>query len=127
MIIPVGSSLSARSKPAAGPNRKFFLNLRSTEDMYKERGKLQLSLVLLWRSPPHGSDACNVFNSRQAPTETGFGVELAAYIVVAVLLLAAGYLFVVHVTQQSEWARAVGLILSLVALFVLGKWGYPRP
>jgi uncharacterized Tic20 family protein len=60
-------------------------------------------------------------------TERGIGVELAAYIVVAVLLLAAGYLLVVHVTQQSELARVVGFILSLVALFVLGKWGYPRP
>ena len=52
-------------------------------------------------------------------------VLLFAYVVVAILLLAAGYFFVVHVTQQSEEARIAGLILALVALYILGKWGYP--
>jgi len=54
-------------------------------------------------------------------------VELIAYVVVAILLLATGYFFVVHVTQQSIEARIAGLILALVALYILGKWGYPYP
>ena len=52
-------------------------------------------------------------------------VLLFVYVVVAILLLAVGYFFVVHVTQQSEEARIAGLILALVALYILGKWGYP--
>ena len=52
-------------------------------------------------------------------------VLLFAYVVVSILLLAMGYFFVVHVTQQSEEARIAGLILALVALYILGKWGYP--
>ena len=51
-------------------------------------------------------------------------VTLIAYVVVAILLLAAGYLFVVLVTQKSEVARIAGIILSLAALYILGRWGY---
>jgi len=52
-------------------------------------------------------------------------VVLIAYVVVAILLLVTGYFFVVAVTQQSIEARITGLILALVALYILGKWGYP--
>ncbi len=52
---------------------------------------------------------------------------LTVYIVVAALSIVSGYLLVVHVTQKSEEARIIGLILALAALYVLARWGYPRP
>jgi ABC-type multidrug transport system permease subunit len=52
-------------------------------------------------------------------------VELIAFVVVALLLLATCYFFVVAVTQQSIEARIAGLILALVTLYALGKWLYP--
>ncbi len=53
-------------------------------------------------------------------------IELIAYIVVAALLLAAGYFFIEHATRQSECARIIAAILAYAALYVLAKWGYPR-
>ena len=58
--------------------------------------------------------------------ESRIDTELVAYIVVAILLLVTGYLLFVSVTQQSEWARIIGLVTAVAALFILGKWGYPR-
>ena len=58
--------------------------------------------------------------------ENRIDTELVAYIVVTILLLVTGYLLFVSVTQQSEWARIIGLVTAVVALFILGKWGYPR-
>ena len=51
--------------------------------------------------------------------------RLASYLVAAVLLLAAGCLLAAYAT--SNLARDIAITLSLVALFILARWGYPRP
>ena len=51
--------------------------------------------------------------------------RLASYLVAAVLLLAAGYLLAAY--AMHNWARDASITLSLAALFILARWGYPRP
>jgi flagellar basal body-associated protein FliL len=46
---------------------------------------------------------------------------LLVYVVVAILLLTAGYFAVVHMTQQSEEARIATIILAFASLYILGK------